>query len=33
MFIKELELGDFDQYDLSSLRAGLVGAAPIPAKQ
>ncbi|MEK4743125.1 MULTISPECIES: class I adenylate-forming enzyme family protein [unclassified Bacillus (in: firmicutes)] len=32
MFIKELELEDFNKYDLSSLRAGLVGAAPIPAK-
>ncbi|MGN4422377.1 class I adenylate-forming enzyme family protein [Bacillus cereus group sp. MYBK30-1] len=33
MFIKELELEDFDRYDLSTLRAGLVGAAPIPAKK
>ncbi|MDF9448757.1 class I adenylate-forming enzyme family protein [Bacillus toyonensis] len=32
MFIKELELEDFDKYDLSSLRAGLVGAAPISVK-
>lgn len=33
MFIKELELEDFGHYDLSTLRAGLVGAAPIPAKK
>jgi fatty-acyl-CoA synthase/long-chain acyl-CoA synthetase len=33
MFIKELEVEDFDRYDLSSLRTGLVGAAPIPAKK
>ncbi|WHY78565.1 class I adenylate-forming enzyme family protein [Neobacillus sp. WH10] len=33
MFIKELEVEDFDRYDLSTLRAGLVGASPIPAKK
>ncbi|WP_102348619.1 class I adenylate-forming enzyme family protein [Bacillus sp. Marseille-P3661] len=30
MFLKELELDDFDNYDLSTLRAGMVGASPIP---
>ncbi|KZN95087.1 class I adenylate-forming enzyme family protein [Aeribacillus pallidus] len=30
MFIKELEQEDFEDYDLSSLRAGIVGASPIP---
>ncbi len=29
MYIKELEFEDFDKYDLSSLRAGIVAAAPI----
>lgn len=29
MYIKELEFEDFDKYDLSSLRAGVVAAAPI----
>lgn len=33
MFIKELEVEDFNRYDLSTLRAGLVGASPIPAKK
>jgi fatty-acyl-CoA synthase len=31
MFIKLLETQDFDSYDLSSLRTGVVGASPIPA--
>ncbi len=31
MFIKLLEVNDFDSYDLSSLRTGIVGASPIPA--
>ncbi|PLS18623.1 long-chain acyl-CoA synthetase [Bacillus sp. M6-12] len=30
MFIKELEVDDFESFDLSTLRAGMVGAAPIP---
>ncbi|MED1420350.1 class I adenylate-forming enzyme family protein [Bacillus smithii] len=30
MFIKQLEIDNFDSYDLSTLRAGIVGAAPIP---
>jgi acyl-CoA synthetase (AMP-forming)/AMP-acid ligase II len=30
MFIKEMELEDFDSYDLSTLRTGIVGSAPIP---
>lgn len=30
MFIKEIELEDFDSYDLSTLRTGIVGSAPIP---
>ncbi|WP_338448735.1 class I adenylate-forming enzyme family protein [Niallia oryzisoli] len=33
MFIKELEVDHFDSYDLSSLRAGIVGASPIPANK
>jgi fatty-acyl-CoA synthase/long-chain acyl-CoA synthetase len=33
MFIKELEVDDFQSYDLSSLRTGIVGAAPIPANK
>src|SRR5690625_3838876 len=33
MFLKELEQEDFSQYDLSSLRTGMVGAAPITADQ
>ncbi len=33
MLIKELDLKDFDSYDLSSLRAGIVGASPIPANK
>jgi fatty-acyl-CoA synthase len=31
MFIKLLETQDFDTYDLTSLRTGVVGASPIPA--
>ncbi|CAH0212887.1 Long-chain-fatty-acid--CoA ligase [Peribacillus simplex] len=30
MFIKEIGLEDFDSYDLSTLRTGMVGSAPIP---
>lgn len=30
MFLKELEVEDFERYDLSTLRAGMVGASPIP---
>lgn len=30
MFIKEIELEDIDRYDLSTLRTGMVGSAPIP---
>ncbi|MCG7336272.1 acyl--CoA ligase [Sporosarcina sp. ACRSM] len=30
MFLKELEVEDFDHFDLSTLRAGMVGASPIP---
>lgn len=33
MLIKELEVKDFDSYDLSSLRTGIVGASPIPANK
>src|SRR5699024_7150269 len=33
MFLKELEQEDFSQYDLSTLRTGMVGAAPITAYQ
>ncbi|RSL33569.1 long-chain fatty acid--CoA ligase [Salibacterium salarium] len=33
MFLKELEQEDFSEYDLSSLRAGMVGAAPISPAQ
>ncbi|MFZ4452668.1 class I adenylate-forming enzyme family protein [Salibacterium aidingense] len=33
MFLKELELEEFDEYDLSSLRTGMVGAAPISPDQ
>lgn len=29
MFLKELEVADFDTFDLSTLRAGMVGASPI----
>jgi acyl-CoA synthetase (AMP-forming)/AMP-acid ligase II len=30
MFLKELEVEDFDRFDLSTLRTGMVGSAPIP---
>lgn len=33
MFIKELEVDDFENFDLSSLRTGIVGASPIPANK
>lgn len=33
MFLKELEVENFDKYDLSSLRTGIVGAAPITPEQ
>ncbi|MFB4162430.1 class I adenylate-forming enzyme family protein [Alteribacillus sp. JSM 102045] len=33
MFLKELEQEDFSQYDLSSLRTGMVGASPISPEQ
>ena len=33
IFIKELGLPNFDSYDLSSLRAGITGASPIPASK
>lgn len=33
MFLKELELDEFDDFDVSSLRAGIVGAAPITPEQ
>lgn len=33
MFLKELEVEDFKKYDVSSLRAGIVGAAPITPDQ
>lgn len=33
MFLKELELENFSEYDVTSLRAGIVGAAPITSKQ
>lgn len=33
MFLKELEVEDFDIYDLTSLRTGIVGAAPITPEQ
>lgn len=33
MFLKELEVGNPQEYDLSTLRAGIVGAAPITASQ
>lgn len=33
MFLKELAVEDFDRFDLSSLRTGMVGAAPIPANK
>ncbi|MFS0644101.1 class I adenylate-forming enzyme family protein [Siminovitchia sp. 179-K 8D1 HS] len=33
MFLKELAVEDFEQFDVSSLRAGMVGASPIPANK
>ena len=30
MFLKELEVEDFEQFDISTLRAGMVGSSPIP---